>query len=234
MPGRDPNLALLASCEEEIASLRRECARLPRAVEESEALAQSARDLIAAARDELESAEKAHRESEARLQDYEEQRSKFQGQSALVKTNAEYTALLAEIEGATARIDETEDEILGLMERIEQAQESLVRTQGEQSAVEAEAVREAGEKRELLERTSACLRERESERDALVAELGPDVERVYARAAARGGTPVARIRAGTCGACHHSIPPEVVNRVLAGELHTCQHCFAILAIDPAA
>lgn len=231
MSGRDPSLTLLASFEEEIASLRQECARLPDAVAGFEAQAQQARDRIAAAREELESAEKEHRVREARLQDYEQQKSHFQGQSAMVKTNAEYTALLAEIDGMSTRIEETEDEILGLMERIDLAHETLAGVESEQTVLEAEANRQADERRAKLEQATERLRQRQSERDALVLELGALIQRVYARASSQGGTPVARIRAGSCSACHRSIPPEVENRVLAGDLHTCQNCFAILVVD---
>ncbi|MCE2390613.1 MAG: hypothetical protein J4G09_03940 [Proteobacteria bacterium] len=232
MSGRDPNLALLASFEEEIASLRQECARLPGVVAGFEAQAQQARDRIAAAREELKSAEKEHRTREAQLQDYEQQKSHFQGQSALVKTNAEYTALLAEIDGMSTRIEETEDEILGLMERIELAHETLAVVESEQTALEAEANRQADEQRASLERATDLLQQRQSERDSLVLELDPLIQRAYARASSQGGMPVARIRAGSCSACHRSIPPEVENRVLAGDLHTCQNCFAILVVDP--
>ena len=231
MSGPDSNLALLANCVEEIASLRHECARLPGVISGFEAQARQARERIVSAREALESAEKERRALEAQLEDYEQQRIKFQGQTVMVKTNVEYTALLAEIDGITNRIGETEDEILGLMEQVERGQQQYVEMEGEQTAVEAEATRRAVEQGAVLERAQDRLEVRCSERDELTQKLGPDVERVYSRVSARGGTPVARIKAGNCSACHRSTLPEIENRVLAGELHTCQHCMAILVVD---
>jgi predicted nucleic acid-binding Zn-ribbon protein len=234
MAGSDPNLTALAGVEEELAALRLECTRLPHLVDEEETAASGARARIEAARAELAAAEKQRRGAEARLQDLEQQRSKFQAQSAMVKTNAEYTALLGEIDGTTARISHTEDEILTLMDDIERAQRALAETERTQSAVERTHAQQAHLHRERLAQAQARIAELEKERDALVPLLGSAVERVYARVAARGGTPVARVRGGSCSACHRAVPPETVNRVRAGELRTCQNCLAILVagIDP--
>lgn len=228
MAGSDAKLGALAVVEEQLAALRHEALRLPEQVREQQAAAEAARARIESARAELAAAEKQRRAAEGRLQDLEQQRSKFQAQSAMVKTNVEYTALLGEIDGATARISETEDEILARMDEVEHVRGELARTELEQSAIERSCARQAAAHAHRLAEVQARMAELEKERDHLIPLLGPEVERIYARVAARGGTPVARVRAGSCSACHRSVPPETINRVHAGELRTCQYCLAIL------
>src|SRR5262245_63706997 len=93
-------LQALARCEQAIEELRRAEVQLPRSLQQAEAGAQAARDRVAAERKALEDAEKRRRSTESELQDAESKRTKFQAQTSMVKTNAEYTALLHEIDGA--------------------------------------------------------------------------------------------------------------------------------------
>lgn len=218
----------LGACEERITSLQRECARLPGLIEELDAAAQASRDAVQAARDERSAAEKAVREKEAQVQDCNTQRGKFQSQTAMVKTNVEYTALLREIEGMSERISVLEDEILSAMEDIEVGTARLAEVEREQSAIEKDASARAEEQRRVLEQARTDLAECEKEREGLVPRLGAKVAANYERVKARAGTGVANIRDNTCSACHRSIPPETQNRVSAGELHSCANCMRIL------
>ena len=68
------------------------------------------------------------------------------------------------------------------------------------------------------------------EREELLGLLGPDVAQRYERVRAVTGTGTARIEGQSCVACHRQIPPETVNRVLAGEVHTCGCCQRLLVI----
>jgi predicted CXXCH cytochrome family protein len=226
------DLTLLAHCEQELTALRHECARLPRQIDELEALAQAVRDSIAAARGELEEAEKARRGREADIEDSRAQREQFQGRTAVVKTNEEYHALLREIEGVDVKISGLEDQVLELMERIEDRAARLAEVEKDQGAVEADLQRQIDERRAELQRAEERRVQVTQERDVIVPRLGDRVARIYQQVAARGGTPVARIEKGNCSACHRSIPPQVINLVKASELHTCMTCHAILTPEP--
>jgi len=230
----DPNLELLASCEEELAGLRQECQRLPLAIAELEAGVAAARARIDEVRVALEAVERRRRTKEAEIADFEARRGKLLNQSALVKTNAEYSALLREIDEAAAHVSAGEEDVLVAMEEGDalRAQQQLV--QREQSAVQLDLERRIGEQKaqlaKALERRSAV----ERERDRIVPALGTQIERTYRRVAARGGLPVAKIVASSCSACHRSVPFETQNRVQKGELHTCANCLAILVLAPPA
>ena len=63
---------------------------------------------------------------------------------------------------------------------------------------------------------------------ALLVGLGPKVEALYSRALKTRANGIARIEHGGCSACHRTLPPEVMNRVVAGEVHACASCHCIL------
>jgi predicted nucleic acid-binding Zn-ribbon protein len=230
----DPNLELLASCEAELASLRQECQRLPQAIAGLEAGVAEARAHIEAVHQALEAVERRRRAKEAEIADGEARRGKLLGQSAMVKTNTEYSALLREIDEVAAHVSAAEEEALLAMEEGDSLRAQQQQVQREQSAVQVDLERRAGEQRALLAQALERLAFVERERDRIVPELGPEIERTYRRVASRGGMPVARLVATSCSACHRAVPPETRNRIQKGELRTCENCLAILVPAPPA
>ena len=183
---------------------------------------------MAQARARLEVAEKDRRTREAEAQDLGSRRSKFQAQSAVVKTNKEYTTLLHEIETHSQRIAEVEDAILLAMEAVEGATGDLKHAEAVASQTEREVKKETEEQREQLAEVERRLGLRLVERAALLTGLGPKVEALHSRALKTRASAVARIEHGGCAACHRTLPPEVINRVAAGEVHACASCHCIL------
>ena len=202
MDSAKENLFALGDCEERIQVLELERARLPDALAAAETRAQEARHKVEAARERVEDAEKERRGNESKLQDAEAQRSKFQSQTALVKTNAEYTALLREIDGMTQRISATEEAILVGMEAVDEAATRLESIEKEQRAVEHNERVEIGKLEERLKAVEQSLAEHRDERRARLAALGPEAQRLYDRVLKVHTTGVARIKDGTCIGCH--------------------------------
>ncbi len=225
--GRE-SLVDLGACEEAIGELEQTRGRLPDEIAASEARAQAARDAVEAARDQLAELEKTRRAREGELQDSEAQRTKFQGQTALVKTNEEYSALLREIDRIDEQISQLEEGILLGMEAIDDARAKLESVEKEQEIVERGHLTEADGLRRQLKEVEEGLARRLGEREERLRQLGPEVEALYQRVAKAHGTGVAIIRDDRCSGCHRSVPPQTVNLVLSGELHTCSICRRIL------
>src|SRR5262245_32305814 len=114
-----PSLQTLAELEGVILDLERNKVALPQAIASAEARAAAANDAAAKLKAELEAVDKGRRAKEAEAQDVAAKRDKLHAQSAVVKTNKEYTALLGEIDSHNKRIGEIEDDILAAMEKIE-------------------------------------------------------------------------------------------------------------------
>lgn len=228
MEASKPGLLQLAETETVVLELERERARLPQAIAAAEARAAAARETANEARARLESAEKERRAHESEVQDLNVKRGKFQAQSAVVKTNKEYTTLLHEIETHSKRIAEIEDAILLAMESIEAATDESKRADAAARQTDQEVAKETEELRAQLADVEKRLAVRVEERRVLLEGLGSRVEALYARVMKTRGSGIARIEHDGCSACHRALPPEVMNRVRAGEVHACASCHSIL------
>jgi len=228
MEASPPSLLLLAETEAALLALERERTRLPQAIAACEARAAAGREAAAQAHQGLDATEKERRAHEAEVQDLSVKRGKFQAQSAVVKTNKEYTTLLHEIETHSARIAEVEDKILLAMEAIESATEAAKQADAAARQTDQEVGKEVAELRAQLAEVEKSFAQRVEERAALLGALGPKVEAMYARVMKTRSNGIARIEHGGCSACHRTLPPEVMNRVSAGEVHACSSCHCIL------
>ncbi len=221
----------LGVCDEMAGALERERTQIPVSIEELERKAQVAKDVIAQERNTLEETADTRRSKEGDLQDCEAKRSKVQEQSARVKTNVEYAAPVNGVEGLTARISQLEEEILLSMETVDQVSARLKTVEIEQTKLEQDLLGQAQGLRERMEVVKQELAAKDTERAELLTHLSPDIVANYQRLRGARGQAMARIEAHICAACHRQVPPETVNRVLAGEMHTCPSCLRILLVD---
>lgn len=226
-------LEALQTCEAEVEELERLTAQLPKDIEGALERAAAARAAVEAEEQKLEQADHERRAHEAEMQDCEAKRAKYQGQTALVKTNTEYTALLSEIDVMTRRISELEEQILLGMEVIDEVSGRLTTFRVEKQREERELIGSADELKRKLGESEAELEAHEKEREHLVSELPAPASSIYQRLRKAGRTGTTRFRERVCAACHRDIPYETINRVIAGELHGCPYCQRIL-VAPAA
>jgi predicted nucleic acid-binding Zn-ribbon protein len=226
------NLQGLEACDQAIHTLERQRAQIPESLAVVDAKRQAAREAVAAEEHALEEAERQRRDKEAELQDCEAQRDRFQSQTSMVKTNEEYTALLHEIEQVTERVGRVEEEILTAMEAAEDLGKRLRQSHDQLPHVEEECERQAKELHERLEEVEKQLERRSAERAERIGQLDPSVRSHYERVGSARQPPIARIQDLSCGICHRNIPIEVLNRLKAGEVHSCGNCQRLLIEAP--
>jgi predicted nucleic acid-binding Zn-ribbon protein len=82
-----------------------------------------------------------------------------------------------------------------------------------------------------MEEARQEIESKQKERDALLTRLGPQTTTHYERVRQSQGTGTALLHHQSCAACHRQIPPETINRVLAGEVHSCGSCQRILVSE---
>jgi uncharacterized protein len=226
-------LHALAEREGVVLELERARVAIPQAIAQAEARAQAARDAAAAKRAELEAIDKTRRTREAEAQDVGAKRDKLHAQSAVVKTNKEYTTLLAEIDAHQKRIAEIEDEVLGAMESSESVGAEVRQADATARQVVQEVGKETDELRARLAEVERQLAAAVADRMQILGALGPKVQALYERGVKGRGNGIVRIERASCSGCHRSLPPEVINRVTAGEVHICASCQRILVIPEA-
>lgn len=225
-----PSLQALAEREGVILELERARTAIPQAIDKADARSAAANEAAAKARGELEAAEKLRRTRESETQDLAAKRDKLHAQSAVVKTNKEYTTLLHEIDAHQKRIAEAEDEILVAMEQIDTIGGAVRSAEATARQVSQEVGKETEELRARLAEVERTLAAAAEQRTQILTALGGNVPALYNRAVKARGSGIARFEDGTCSGCHRSVPPEVINRVTAGEVHICVSCQRIFTV----
>jgi predicted nucleic acid-binding Zn-ribbon protein len=204
---------------------------LPGAIAAVEAEAAAARAVVENEHAALAEIDHKRREQEAALQDAEELRNRYRGQTASVKTNEEYHALLREIDGVAGKIAELEEEILVAMDELERRGGNLETVEREQSEIE-QGLKKRGE---VLQQELTTTREEiatlEAEREGILGKLSPEVQTHYRRVQQGKGRGTSRLEGRICAACYRDVPFETVNRIVAGELHVCSSCNRILVAE---
>ncbi len=170
---------------------------------------------------------------ELEIQSLEQQAQRYQTQQLQTRSNAEYQALIHEIEHTRKKISELEDQELDLM----QAHEDLLRLI-EQEATRVRAyTQEADEARKefhkKISNAQALLAgHRESKRQAEAA-VDPSALSLYQRILkSKKDIAIVPMRHQTCSGCHMKVVSQKAIDVKAGKiLVSCDHCGRLL-FDP--
>ena len=190
----------------------------------------------AAAAEALRKAEATIAGHEAAIAACEEENRKLQQQTALVKKNNEYQAMLASIENNRKHVGECEEKIIALLDETEKLRAAARRVKAENDA----AIRGLKSEFDELYAFSGEVKKEiallEEKRAACMRGVDADVLRQYNRllGGRGGGAPVARLDSGeSCSNCHLKVIPQSVNLLRKGEVIFCDNCQHFL-YDPEA
>jgi uncharacterized protein len=192
-----------------IAGLEGDLARLPRELDAVHAAVDEAKKAVESAKARLETARKSQRAKEKDLEDNRMKRQKYEGQLYQVKTNKEYSAVLAEIEEVKQEKARIEEEILSLMEQQERAAVDVKDAEARFKAREAEGRSEEARLAETLRGAEADLALVRSERAQVARELPPTVLADYDKILRHRGVAVVEVtKPNFCGGCHVTMTPQ--------------------------
>jgi len=217
-------LVHLQEFDTKVAALEADAARLPKQIEAIHVSVAEAKKAVETIKSRLDAARKDLRSREKDLDDIAVKRSKSEARLYEVKTNVEYTAVLAEIENIKAQKAQTEEEILALMERQESLAgeirdaEARLKTRDEQGKRDETVVRErlAAVEKEL----TGVRSERTTLASAVPRNVLTDYERILK---ARSGLAIAPVTASAiCGGCRVTIRPQAIQELKAAT--TLLHC----------
>jgi predicted nucleic acid-binding Zn-ribbon protein len=218
-----------------VAGLERKLEAIPGRIQAIRDGVQQAKTSVDQIRGKLDGARKDLRTKEKELEYQGAQRKKLEAKLYEVKTNKEYSAVLAEIEGAKVEKDRIEEEILGLMELQERLGREVVEGEARLRPLEAEGrVQEAAAAEELraLEGDVEVAR---SERESVAREVPRDLLSQYGRLLkGRGGLAVALVGSnGICSGCRVTLTPQRFNEVRQSSLIlVCESCGRFLYYQP--
>jgi len=204
--------------------------QLPQRLQSYETACITARQQLGAYQAAIEQSERQQRVWERELANHQEALRKTQSKAHEVKTNKEYSALLAEIDAAKQRLAALEDQLLVLMETTDQQrQASRDQEQQVQAALHALAEQQQHIQAEQETLRRAMVTEQEQRQETvriLEAPLYAQYQKVYGQ---HGGRVVAQLQGGVCTGCHLKIPPQLISEIRAQtQVFTCPHCRLML------
>jgi predicted nucleic acid-binding Zn-ribbon protein len=229
----EEQLSLLIQLQEIDAKIRANVAQknlLPETLATLERRRASLNEDLDKAQEALLAAQKNKRDRDKDLEAGVQKVEKLKTRSSEIKNNKEYQALLKEIEAAEQENKAIEDDILGLMEKIDAAAGHI--TASEQRAKEEAAGIQVEQKQQeaALVKLEKELKEIEEERQKAIVRIPKPVLSQYQRLlGTKAGIAIAEARGESCSGCYMSIPPQVYVNVKKNEsIITCPNCGRIL------
>lgn len=192
-----------------IAALEGDLARLPRELDAVHAAVEETRKAVETGKARLDAARKSQRAKEKDLEDNRIKRQKYEGQLYQVKTNKEYSAVLAEIEEVKQEKARIEEEILSLMEQQERAAADVKDAEAHFKTCEAQGRTEEARLAEKMRGAEADLGLVRSERAQVARELPAPVLADYDKILRHRGVAVVEVtKPNFCGGCHVTMTPQ--------------------------
>jgi len=217
----------LQGVDTRIAAHEAEAARLPKEIAAIHAEIETAKKDMDAGKARLDAAKKDQRTREKDLEVVQAKRSKTEGRLYAVKTNKEYSAVLAEIEEIKQEKGRVEEEILVLMESQERLTADIKDAEGRYKARETQGKQEETALQEKLRAVEADLALVRTERAELARQLPAPVLADYDKLLrARGGLALAQVvKPNLCGGCRMTVTPQRLQELRAqSALLPCESC----------
>lgn len=223
-------LLALQQMDDRLHTLALEKQHLPQRLQVYEAACTAARQQLVQQQAAIEQSERQQRAYERELASHQEVLRKTQSKAYDVKTNKEYSAILAEIDVGKQRLEALEDQLLALMETTDQQRQAYrEQAQQEQAALQELAVqtRHLDQEQETLYRAIVAAQE---QRQETVAAIDVKLYGQYQKVASQhGGRVIAQLQESVCSGCHLKLPPQLISEIrLQTQLFTCPHCRLIL------
>jgi hypothetical protein len=234
----DPHLQRLQELQvldSRVAGLERKLEAIPGRIQTIRDALQQSKTGVDAIRSKLDGARKDIRTKEKELEYQAAQRKKLEAKLYEVKTNKEYSAVLAEIEGAKVEKDRLEEEILALMELQERMGREVVEGEARLRPQDAEAKVQEAAAAEELRALEVDVEGARSERESVARDVPRDVLVQYGRLLkGRAGLAVALVGSnGICSGCRVTLTPQRFNEARqSAQILVCENCGRFLYYQP--
>ena len=202
---------------------------MPEALEKLEKQISEAREKNAQTHKNAELARKRCREAERNLSDLQQALEKYNKQIYDVKSNKEYSAMVAEIANIKSRINDAETEILVAMDELESLTAELNIADDILKNEESEITKQKAELNDAKNRLEAELNKARTELDNAVAAVPIKLKSEYDRIQSFTGSTVVApaTKRGdyySCGGCFMKITPHTMTELRKGNLSQCEAC----------
>lgn len=233
----DPNLEPLLILQE--ADLRRKgmeqrLVLLPKEMDAIIARRDKLNASTAAAAELLKKEELAVKQCESEIARLTSESQKLQQQSALVKKNNEYQAMLGQIADNKRKVGELEELLLEKFDRVAELKENAEKIKRANAMELRNARTEFEELLEFSKTVKAEIAKAISDRPALTANVSDALLTAYNRLlkSKDGSVPLTKLDNGCCGNCHMKVTLQTANELSKGKIEHCDNCQHLLYADP--
>jgi hypothetical protein len=188
------------------------------------------RDALAAstkaAQDAVRKIELAVKSGESGIESLQKENLKLQQQSALVKNNKEYQAMLTAIAQNKVKIGALEEKTLLLMDELDAARKNAVKVANDNSAATAALKAEFDELFAFSGEVKKEIAKLKAARPEHLHDIDADTLRRYTTllGGKKPTTPVVAVENGICGNCFLKVTPQTQNQLKKGEVAVCDNC----------
>ena len=181
----------------------------------------------------LEEAKVTRKKLELEVHVKESELQKYQQQMMSIKTNREYDALVAEIDGIKAAISTNETELLKTMEYIEQLEKEIVIWREKEASIVDNNQKQLQVLQEKMDSIGDKVSEKRGSREEIIHNISAPVMSTYERVRkGRGGRAVVVVKKKACSSCFKSLTPKKIQEIRrADHVHTCDYCGCLLYWD---
>jgi uncharacterized protein len=205
--------------------IRDRLSRFPKRLAEVEGGVTASKQRVAVAKEALLGAQKERKTYEMDVEQWKERAKKYRNQSAEVKTNEAYKALLHEIQNAEAEVAKAEDRLLERMVSGEEYDRQVKAAEASVKEIEAAAAKDRHTIQAEYNAAQKELAAAEAARAAAIATVPEELISHYERIAKKhGGVALAEIHGESCGQCGVLIRPHLIQQLQRGDNDGFQHC----------
>lgn len=225
------DLLALQNLDLKIRNLKIRLETIPAEKERLDSIVKDASSNVDVAKDAKRKIERAIKDAEGEIEKHNEAVRKLLTQSAMVKKNNEYQAMMTDIESKKAKISDIETTVLELLDKAEDADKEVQAAERELISTQKNIKAETADLVELKKELEESIAENLKLRKAYEAKVDTQTLSVYHRLlSGNRGEPVAMITQGVCGYCRLKVPPQTVNNAKKGIMTLCDNCSHLLYI----
>ena len=187
---------------------------------------EAAAAIVRTAKEQLQNVERAIRETQSAITQLNDKIRKTRTQSTMVKKNAEYQAMLADIEATGSRISELETREIELYDEQENAKKNLLNAEKDYSAAERAVKAELADFDTLVSEIKEEVLKLKHDKKRFTTQIDLNVLEIYKRIleSDKKGKPVVPIVNGACSNCLLKITPQTMNAAKKGSVIQCDNC----------
>ncbi len=223
-------LVVLQGLDDEIAEHKKLLAEIPVQIDARRLELEAKKKTLSIAKEEIDELQKNRKAIESEVQGENDHMAKAKTKLPAVKTNKEYTAILAEVGAIKEKVTGLEDKELEIMEALEEKQKEIPVIEKKCKEEDADFQEYKAKKDGELSRMKQELGPRVAEREDVMSQLEKMVIQRYEKIAkSRERKAVALLRGNICQGCFQQILPQMVVDVKVGEkIQQCSNCMRFL------